>query len=210
VVTGRMLHGRLLPHIVRQCGACPDAVGVVVAVGANLRFRIGLRYHNNMRSGRRPRRPSVGLPQMFCVRPLPHCYVGAAGAFVYLRALRVVTRGCGVATTVQKILESAPKRCGGHRGTRLSSPVYPVHTGHAPYCRTTCGSNRRSTVLPVGTRRQFAATISLTRVSNAATGFAPACGVAGAFDPTTAIRRGDRHNPNCHHGSFRIKKDCFF
>jgi hypothetical protein len=40
VVTGRMLHGRLLTHIVWQCGACPDGVGIVVAVSVNLRCGI--------------------------------------------------------------------------------------------------------------------------------------------------------------------------
>jgi hypothetical protein len=64
VVTGRMVHGRLLPHIVRQCGACPVGVNDVVAVGATLRFRAVPRYHNNLRRGRRPRHPLFCLPQM--------------------------------------------------------------------------------------------------------------------------------------------------
>jgi hypothetical protein len=38
---------------------------VVVAVGANLRFKAMPRYHNNLRRGRRPRRPLSGLLQMF-------------------------------------------------------------------------------------------------------------------------------------------------
>jgi hypothetical protein len=41
-----------------------------VTVGANLRFKVILRYHNNLRRGRRPRRPLFGLPQTLCVRPL--------------------------------------------------------------------------------------------------------------------------------------------
>jgi hypothetical protein len=63
VPTGRTVLLRLLPHIVRQCSACPDGVGAVVTAGANLRFNTMPRYHNNLRRGRRPRRPLFGLPQ---------------------------------------------------------------------------------------------------------------------------------------------------
>ncbi|MDR0813825.1 MAG: hypothetical protein LBO63_07495, partial [Oscillospiraceae bacterium] len=65
VPTGRTVLLRLLPHIVWQCGACPVAVGVVVAVGADLRFKAMPRYHSNLRRGRRPRHPLFGLPHMF-------------------------------------------------------------------------------------------------------------------------------------------------
>jgi hypothetical protein len=63
VPTGRTMLLRLLTHIVRQCGACPGVVGVGVAVSANLRFNVMPCYHNNLRRGRRPRRPLFGLPQ---------------------------------------------------------------------------------------------------------------------------------------------------
>jgi hypothetical protein len=42
----------------------------VVAAGANLRFKVMPRYHNNLRRGRRPRRPLFCLPQMFAAN---HC-----------------------------------------------------------------------------------------------------------------------------------------
>jgi hypothetical protein len=50
---------------VRQCGASPDVAEVVVTVCANLWRRAMPRYHDNLRRGRRPRRPLFGLPQMF-------------------------------------------------------------------------------------------------------------------------------------------------
>jgi hypothetical protein len=44
--------------------------GIVVAAGANFRFKAMPRYHNNLRRGRRPRRPLFGLPPHFASN---HC-----------------------------------------------------------------------------------------------------------------------------------------
>jgi hypothetical protein len=104
VPTGRILHGRLLPHIVRQYGACPDAVGVWwrwVAVGASLRFNCILRNHNNVRRGLRPRRPLSCLPHTFASNHCNLLYGVRSGALVFLRALRVVTRGYEATATTQ-------------------------------------------------------------------------------------------------------------
>jgi hypothetical protein len=68
--------------------------GVVVAVGANLRFNCVPCYHDNLCRGRRPRRPLSGLPHTLALYHCTRSVWVRSGTLVYLRALRVGTRNC--------------------------------------------------------------------------------------------------------------------
>jgi hypothetical protein len=155
---------RLLTHIVRQCGASPDAVGLL------------WRWVRSYGSRQCPVTTTISVgdgvldvPCLVCRCILRQttapCYVGASGAYVYLRALRVVTHG---------VVVSAQREVPSPYVNPLWRPSRnAVASPHAP-----CG-NRRRTYLPhntaqarcgraspslVGTRRQFAASCSLARV----------------------------------------------
>jgi hypothetical protein len=162
VVTRRMLHGRLLTRVVRQCGACPDAVGDC----GDGRCALAVQLHTPGTTT-----PSVGdavldVPCLVCRKCLhcttAPCYLGAAGAFVFLRALRVVTRGLGGCHNNARrtlflrhcVVETTAER--GGQSAHLAA------TGDAPTCRTT--QRRRGAAIhsqvrlaPVGSSRQLTA-----------------------------------------------------
>jgi hypothetical protein len=133
VPTGRTVLLRLLPHTVRQCGACPGAVYVVVTVGANLRFKAMPRYHNNLRRGRRPRRPLFGLPPTFVSNQRTLLCGCGQVPLVFLRALRVGTRGCGAYATAQGAV-----RVGFATFWLPPAGTYLWHIGLKPVTRQLC------------------------------------------------------------------------
>jgi hypothetical protein len=142
VPTGRMLLLRLLPHNVRQCGACPGAAGVGVTVVAYLRFKAMLRYHSNLCRGRRPRRPLLGLPQMFASN---HCALRrrCVGCPRLLRALRVGTRGVLPDATAQGAV-----RVGFAKFWLPPACTYLWHIGRKPVNRQFCsGADVRTPTL---------------------------------------------------------------
>jgi hypothetical protein len=211
VVTGRMLLLRLLPHIVRQFVACPAEVGVVVAVGADLRFKAMPRYHNNIRRGRRPRRPLFGLPLTFAsTRCTPHDVGAVRCARLSPRFARRDTRGVAhrnstgnTRTHAKKIVETTAE-CGGQSAATCGNGTHLLAAPHS------AGAVRQTTVK---------------------SGWHPQA-VRGKLQPYPNRQRRDRLRPcvrcsasvrRCHRNTsrgkahsplsppqFPYKKDCFF
>jgi hypothetical protein len=141
VVTGRIVLLRLLTRIVRQCGASPDAVGVVVAVGCCCRCSCVPRYHNNLRRGRRPRRPLFGLTPMFASN---YCTLlcGCVGCpRLSPRFARRDTRGWGCSNNAgnilalhQNILETTAERGGQSDELAATGRTYLSHNTAQARC----------------------------------------------------------------------------
>jgi hypothetical protein len=164
VVTGRILHGRLLTHIVLQCGACSDAVGVVVAAGVDLRFNYAPRYHNNLRRGRRPRRPLFGLPPHFASE---HCTLlcgcGGCGR-LSPRFARRDTQGCGFRTARgalalrQPTMETIAERGGQSARTLRQQPTHILAAQHS----AGAGQREAAKLAPITNTATCAAGLTLT------------------------------------------------
>jgi hypothetical protein len=99
-----------------------------VTVGANSRFKAMPRYHNNLRRGRRPRRRLLVCCRILRQTTAP-CCVGASAALVYLRALRVGTRGCGATATAGAHIRICAKTLWRPPRNAVVSPLQLVANG---------------------------------------------------------------------------------
>jgi hypothetical protein len=141
VPTGRSLLLRLLPHVVRQCSACPDAARFVVTVSAYLRFKVMPRYHNNVRRGRCPHRPCFWNSSTIALNHRTRPAWVRWGALVYLRTSCVGTRN------VLPHRNSAGRGAGWLRqilvGTRRHLPL--AHRAKARHSAALSGFGRTDT-----------------------------------------------------------------
>jgi hypothetical protein len=165
VATGRMVHGRLLPHIVRQCGVCPGAASVVVAVGKPCGSRqCPVTMIITVGDG------VLDVPCWVCRCMLRQTtapyYVGAVGGVrLPPRVARRDTRIWVLPQQCRTHTRLTQNHTGDHRGTRWSVRT-PRGNRRRTYlshntAQARCGKPQSS---PVGTRRQFAVTLSLARV----------------------------------------------
>jgi hypothetical protein len=113
---------------------------IAVAVGANLRFKAMPRYRNNLRRGRRPRRPLFGLPPHFASY---HCTLlcGCVGC------VRLPPRFARRDTQLLAAPHSAGRGAGGLRQILVATRrhLLPAHRAKARHSAILSGFGRADT-----------------------------------------------------------------